>query len=109
VSLAKLKGLIQKYNSVILFLDTLEEQRVLYKVEFNFRTIVKVHLELLLAECNYWRKRCTIRWMKQGEDNTKKIHAMAIERYTKNSIALLQDADGNEVTDHQLMAGMFLK
>jgi hypothetical protein len=110
VSLSKLKELIQKCNSVILFPDTLEEQRSLYRVEFNFRAIVKVHLdELLLAECNYWRKRCTIRWMKQGEDNTKFFHAMATERYRRNSIAMLQDGEGNEVTDHQFMAEMFYK
>jgi mannosylglycoprotein endo-beta-mannosidase len=110
VSLSKLKDLIQKCNSVILFLDTLEEQRSLYRVEFNFRAIVKSHLdELLLAECNYWKKRCTIRWMKQGEDNTKFFHAMATERYRRNSIAMLQDEEGNDVTDHQLMAGMFYK
>jgi hypothetical protein len=47
--------------------------------------------------------------MKHGEDNTKFFHAMATERYRRNSIAMLQDGEGNEVTDHQLMAGMFYK
>jgi mannosylglycoprotein endo-beta-mannosidase len=76
-------------------------------MEFNFRKIVKLHLdELLLVECNYRRKRCTIRWIKQGEDNTKIFHAMTIERYRRNYIALLHDADGNEISDHQLMAGV---
>jgi hypothetical protein len=60
-SLAKIKMIIQKCNRVILILDTLEEQRPLFRAEFNFRSIVKLHLDdLLLAECNYWRKRCTI-------------------------------------------------
>lgn len=108
-SLARLKEIMQTCNEVILILDTLEEKRALYTVEFNFSKIVKLHLdELLLVECNYWRKRCTIRWIKQGEDNTKFFHAMATERYRRNSIALLHDADGNEVSDHQLMAGMLL-
>jgi hypothetical protein len=106
-SLAKLKGLIENCNKVILLLDNLEEKRPLFRAEFNFRRIVKLHLEsLLLAECNYWRKRCTIHWIKQGEDNTKFFHAMATERFHRNTIALLHDASGNEVSDHESMAGL---
>jgi hypothetical protein len=106
-SLARLKGLIQNCNKVILLLDTLEEKRPLYRTEFNFRKIVKLHLEdLLLAKCNYWRKRCTIRWITQGEDNTKFFHAMATKRFGRNDIALLQDSDDNEVSDHDMMAAL---
>jgi hypothetical protein len=50
LSLARLKGLIQNCNKVIMLLDTLEEKRPLFTVEFNFRLIVKLHLDdLLLA------------------------------------------------------------
>jgi hypothetical protein len=107
MSLARLKLLIQNCNKVLLILDTLEEERPLFRAEFNFRLIVKLHLEeLLLAECNYWKKRCTIRWIKQGEDNTKKFHAMATERFRRNTIAMLHDSDGNEVSDHHAMASL---
>jgi mannosylglycoprotein endo-beta-mannosidase len=107
VSLSRLTGLIQNCNKIILILDTLEEQRPLYRAEFNFRQIVKLHLEeLLRAECNYWKKRCTIRWIKQGEDNTKFFHAMATEIFRRNTIAVLQDGDGNEVYDHHAMAAL---
>jgi hypothetical protein len=107
-SLAKLKQVIKRCNNVIFLLDSLEEQRPLYTMEFNFRRIVKAHLDdLLLAECNYWRKRCTIRWIKLGEDNTKFFHAMATERYRRNTIAMIRDNDGNEVADHDSMAGLF--
>jgi hypothetical protein len=35
-------------------MDNLEEKRPLFLPEFNFRTIVKIHLEdLMLIECNY--------------------------------------------------------
>jgi hypothetical protein len=61
---------------------------------------------MLLAECNYWRKRCTIHWIKKGEDNTKFFHAMATERFHRNTIALLHDANGNEVSHHESMAGL---
>jgi hypothetical protein len=61
-SLARLKGFIQNCNNVILLLDSLEEKRPLFTVEFNFRLIVKLHLDdLLLAECRYWRKRLMAR------------------------------------------------
>jgi hypothetical protein len=86
-------------------LDTLEEKRPLFLVEFNFRLIVKLHLDdLLLAECRYWRKRCTIRWIKQGEDNTKFFHAIDTEIFIRNSIAMLQDSEEKELSDHDLMA-----
>jgi hypothetical protein len=54
MTLSKLKLLIQKCNKVILIMDNLEEKRPLFLPEFNFRTIVKIHLEdLMLIECNY--------------------------------------------------------
>jgi hypothetical protein len=105
LSLARLKGLIHNCSKVILLFDTLEEQRPLFVVVFSFTKLVKLHLhDLLLAKCNYWRKRCTIRWIKQGEDNTQKFHDMAYERFRRNNIAVLNDEDGNEVTGHQSMA-----
>jgi hypothetical protein len=65
-----------------------------------------MHLDdLLMVECNYWRKRCTISRIKQGEDNTKFFHAMATERFRRNNIAMLKADDGREVTDQQEMAG----
>jgi hypothetical protein len=105
--LSKLKLLIQMCNQAILILDSMEDKRPLTVMEFNFRKLVKIHLEgLLLAECNYWRKRCTIRWIKLGEDNTKKFHAKATERFRRNSISSLIAEDGSVVTDHSHMAGM---
>jgi hypothetical protein len=107
VSLSKIKSLIEKCNKVILMMDTLEEERPLFRAEFNFRNIVKLHLEELMKdECSYWRKRCTIRWIKQGEEITKFFHAMATERFRRNNIALLKESQGNDVTDHDQMAGM---
>jgi hypothetical protein len=51
-------------------------------------------------------KRCTIRWIEQGEENSKFFHAMATERYRRNNIAMLRDETGAEFSDHQTMAGM---
>jgi hypothetical protein len=107
VGLHKIKGLIENCNKVINLLDELEEERPLFRAEFNFWQIVKEHLtDLLHVECNYWRKQCTIRWIKQGEENTKFLHAMATERFRRNNIAMLKDNQENEVTYHDQMAAM---
>ena len=106
-SLSQLKILIKQCNSVILCFDTIEEHRPLFRPEFNFRKIVKLHLdELLAAECAYWKKRCTIRWIKQGEENTIFFHAMATQRFRRNTISMLKNSDGIEVTNHHDMATM---
>ena len=43
--LSKLKILIQLCNKVIFLLDELEDRRPLFTSEFNFRKLVKLHLE----------------------------------------------------------------
>ena len=66
-SLSHIKILIEKCNWVILFLDQLEDRRQLSVIEFNFRNIVKTHLKKLLRQqYDYWRQRCTVRWVKLG-------------------------------------------
>jgi hypothetical protein len=107
MSLSKLKMLIQKCNQVISILDSLEEKRPLFITKFNFRSIVQTHLEeLILIECNYWRKICTVRWIKMTEDNTKFFHAMATQRMRRNAISVLRATDGRVVYDHDEMAGL---
>jgi hypothetical protein len=50
-------------------LDNYEEQRILHISEWNFRNIVKERLQhLLLCKHDYWRKRCTARWAKLGDE-----------------------------------------
>ena len=107
MGLSKLKSLISKCSLVILYFDVLEEDRPLFIQEANFRKIVKKHYEdLLRCQYRYWRKRCTIRWMKLGEENSKFFHAMATERYRRNTMASLQMSDGHIVTDHGQMASI---
>ena len=68
MNVSKLKNLVSKCNHVILLLDELEECRPLFIQEFNFRRIVKAHVEKLLhLQFLYWKKRCTIRYIKVGE------------------------------------------
>ncbi|XP_073360718.1 uncharacterized protein [Aegilops tauschii subsp. strangulata] len=103
-NISKLKTLVCKCNNVVLLLDELEEYRPLYRHESNFRKVVKNHVEKLLhLQCLYWKKRCTIRYIKVGGEKTKFFHAMATERHRRNSIASLKLPDGTLVTDHSQM------
>lgn len=106
-SLSKMKLLIQACNSMILAFDNLEDQRALSRPEFNFRKIVKLHLEgLLHLQFIYWKQRCTIRWIKVGEENSKFFQAMANERLRRNIIASLTNDDGAVINEHQQMASL---
>jgi mannosylglycoprotein endo-beta-mannosidase len=62
--------------------------------------------KLLQIECNYWRKRCTVRWVKVGEDNTKFFHAMATQRNRRNTISMIKTSDGRIVNDHDEIAAL---
>mgnify|MGYP000863857686 FL=1 len=108
--LSHIKGLIEKCNWVILWLDDLEDSRPLFLPESNFRKLVKSHHDHLLhLQFLYWKKRCTIRYIKVGEENLKFFQAMATERYRKNSIATLQLSDGSVSSDHNTIAKEFLE
>jgi hypothetical protein len=48
----------------------------------------------------YWKKRCTIRWTKFGDENTKFFHTLATERYRRKAIFALASDDGQIVTEH---------
>lgn len=105
--LSSLKKLASKCAEVILAFDTLGEIRPLTRPEFNFRKILKLHHEKLLKlHYIYWKQRCTIRYIKVGEENSKFFHAMASERLRRNSISSLQRDDGSTVHDHAQMAGI---
>jgi hypothetical protein len=94
-SMSKLRTLISKCNIVIIYFDELEEERPLFLPEQNFRRAFKIHHESLLrAQYQYWKKRCTLRWIKLGEENSKNFHAMATKRFRRNSITSLQLPDG---------------
>jgi hypothetical protein len=55
---------------------------------------------LLDYQNQYWKKRCTIRWTKLGDENTRFFHTIATERHRRNSIVVLSNPDGTLVSDH---------
>jgi exonuclease III len=106
-SIFVLSNLIDNCNNIILRLDGFEELRPLDITEWNFRNIVKARLQhLLLCKQDYWRKRCTARWAKLGDENTSFFHSMATIRYRRNSITSLTRADGSEAVEHHEKAGI---
>ena len=77
-NISKLSIAIENTNRALLEIDGLENRRPLTTPEANFRTILKNHLLRLMSyQKLYWKKRCTVRWVQFGDENSKKIQAMA--------------------------------
>jgi hypothetical protein len=105
--LSNLNMLISNCNTVILFLDTLEESRGLFNTESNLRKIIKVQIGKLLHFKNiYWRQRYTENKIRFGDECTKFFHAMATISYRRNSISQLLNSEGAVITDHAGKADM---
>lgn len=99
--ISRLSTAIENTNKALTELDDLENKRALTTPECNFRRILKAHLlRLLNHQKEYWKKRCTIRWIRFGDENSKLLQAIATERYRKNSIATLISSDGTVTEDH---------
>jgi hypothetical protein len=78
-SISKLSIRIENTNRAIAEIDQLEDLRTLSLPEVNFRKFMKVHLARLLSYQNaYWKKRCTIRWTKFGDDTLNFFRQLAL-------------------------------
>lgn len=94
-NLSNLKLLIGNCNTVISFLDTLEDIRILYNPKANLRRLIKAQLQTLLHYKNlYWRKRYTINRIKLGDECTKFFHGMATISFRRNSISQIMYDEG---------------
>lgn len=100
--LSNLHTLITNCNEVLVFLDSIEEQRPLLIHEWNFRSILKNHILVLLKYKNeFWRKRYTARWVKFGDENASFFQASATDSYRRNKISHLKLDDNRIVTTHE--------
>lgn len=107
-SFSNLSKLISNCNLTIAFFDKPEEIRNLYPQEASLRDIMKSHIKNLLSMQNaYWKQRFTQRVMQFGDENTKFFHAMATERYRRNVICQIVDANGRMVADHNEKSALF--
>jgi hypothetical protein len=100
-NLSNLNLLISNCNIVTLFLDGLENARILFNPEANLRIMVKKQRKTLLHYKNlYWRKRFTNNKVKFGDECTKFFHAMATISHRQNTISQILNEDGIWVQDH---------
>jgi hypothetical protein len=103
--ISKLSLLISNCNTIIMFLDFVEDSRTFYTHEWNFRIFIKEHLATLLRFKNeYWKKRYTVKRIKFGDECTKFFHAMATNSFRKNTISQLVDDNGLLFSDHESKA-----
>ena len=105
--LSNLRLYIDNCNTVISFLDLLEDRRGLYNPEANLKAIVKKQLKTWLHYKNlYWRKRYTVNRIKFGDECTKFFHGMATISYRRNSISQLRNEHGIWIQNHEGKAGL---
>ena len=48
-----------------------------------------------------WKQKSRIRWVKEGERNTKFFHRSTIQKRMHNKISLLQSQNGERLEEHQ--------
>jgi hypothetical protein len=105
--LSNLRLLISNCNTVISFLDALEDRRGLYNPEINLRVVVRKQLQIWLRYKNlYWRQRYTVNRIKFGDECTKFFHGMATLSYRRNAISQLKNEQGVWIQDHDGKAGL---
>jgi hypothetical protein len=101
-SISQLSLLIDSCEKVLKQVDVIEQARRLTVPENNFRKILKRHIIRLLSyKQQYWKKRCTERWIKYGDENSKFFHRIATERHRKNAIATITREDGVILSEHE--------
>eukprot|EP00253_Pinus_taeda_P018973 PITA_18973 len=55
-----------------------------------------------------WKQKSRIRWLKEGERNTKFFHRTTVQRRTHNNIPFLQKQDGTRIEQHEEIEKEFL-
>lgn len=49
----------------------------------------------------YWRQKSRVRWLKEGERNTKFFHRTTVQRRMHNNIPFIQNQEGAKVEEHE--------
>jgi mannosylglycoprotein endo-beta-mannosidase len=86
-------------NTLVLRFDVAQEARALSLEEAWLRKTLKhVVLGLASLERTIARQRSRLRWLKEGDANTKLFHAVANGRRTKNYIVVVRVGDETTTT-----------
>ncbi|MQM06758.1 hypothetical protein Taro_039590 [Colocasia esculenta] len=64
---------------------------------------------VLSQEEKLWRQKSRIKWLKDGDNNTKFVHAYALNQKRKSRISKLYKADGTSVEEDDRIAAMFVE
>eukprot|EP00253_Pinus_taeda_P016963 PITA_16963 len=56
----------------------------------------------------YWRKKSRVRWLKEGERNTKFFHRTIVQRRMHNKIPFIQNEEGVKVEEHEKIEEILL-
>lgn len=102
-NLSCLKLKIEQLNECIFLFDLFEEYMALSNLEWRRRVILKEELLTLLKNQKiYWKQRGKIKGVNFGDENTKKNnHARATINHRHNHIAVLQNEDQVDITEHE--------
>lgn len=57
--------------------------------------------DVLKAKKMFRKQKSRVFWLREGDRNTKKFHALTKQRRARNKITQLLDADGNIVEDEE--------
>ena len=57
--------------------------------------------DALKAEEMFWKQKSRVFWLREGDRNTKKFHALTKHRRARNMITQLLDENGNIVEDEE--------
>nr|XP_027118574.1 uncharacterized protein LOC113735787 [Coffea arabica] len=55
----------------------------------------------LAIECEFWRQKAAVKWLKDGDANTSFFHAEVRQRRSSNFIARIKDVEGRWLDDAQ--------
>jgi len=66
-------------------------------------------LELCSQEESFFKQKDRIRWLKEGDWNTKFFHHDVIKRHMRNRVLFVMDTLGNQITEPQLVQQHFVE
>ncbi|XP_020688961.2 uncharacterized protein LOC110104277 [Dendrobium catenatum] len=79
-------------------LSEVQYEALRYKVQLLNSTLGRLAV--------WWRQRAKVKWIEEGDDNTRFFHSMASARRRSNLINQIKDPDGNTVSEQADVMGV---